>query len=121
VPFRNSEPPCANLLRAELREAHLTQRGGRLAEQPAELRDRDALTLMRVQVLRDPLAERHRRRAAARQEPGQLVLKCPLRLSPGAEPTHLQPRRTAPRDPIAVRPQRLTVPASRLQLEHLAC
>jgi hypothetical protein len=119
VPFRNRESECADLLGGELSEAHLTERGGRLAEQPAELCDRDALTLVRVQVLLYPLAERHRHRAAAGQEPGKLVLKRPLRVSFGAEPAHLHSRRTAPCDPIPVRPQRLTVPASRLQLEHL--
>jgi hypothetical protein len=38
--------------------------GGRLPEQPTELRDRDAFTVMRVHVLLDPLAERQRRRMA---------------------------------------------------------
>src|SRR5437763_110852 len=52
-------------------------------------------------------------------EPGQLVLKCPLRLRPAAEPTHLQPRRTAACDAIPVGPQRLPIHALRLQLEHL--
>src|SRR5829696_1327787 len=120
LPFRNGEPPRADLLWRELNKAHLTQRGGRLPEQPAELRHRDALSRMRAQVLLDPLVERQRRRTAAGQEPGKPALKCPPRLSPGAEPAYLQSRRTAPGDPIAVRPQRLTVPASRLQLEHLA-
>jgi hypothetical protein len=41
VPFRNSEPPPTDLLRRELGKAHF-QLGGRLPEQPAELRDRDA-------------------------------------------------------------------------------
>jgi hypothetical protein len=55
----------------------------------------------------------------AGQEPGQLVLKRPLRLSPGAEPAYLQPRRTAACDAIPVGPQRLPIRAPRLQLEHL--
>ena len=71
MPFRNREPPRADLLRRELRETHLTQLGGRLPEQPAELRDRNPLTIMRVQVLLDPLAERQGRRTAIGQEPGQ--------------------------------------------------
>jgi hypothetical protein len=75
--------------------------------------------MMRVQVLLDPLAERQRRRTAAGQEPGQPVLKCPLRLSLGAEPAHLQPRRTAACNAIPVGPQRLPIRAPRLQLEHL--
>jgi hypothetical protein len=119
VPFRNREPPRTDLLRRELCKTHFTQLGGRLPEQPAELRDRDAFTLMRVQVLLDPLAERHRRRTTAGQEPGQLVLKRPLRLSPGAEAAHLQSRRAAACDAIPVGPQRLPIRAPRLQLEHL--
>src|SRR5215218_5203753 len=119
MPLRNGEPPCTDLLRRELAKAHLTQLGGRLPEQPAKLRDRDALTIMRVQVLLDPLAERQCRRTAAGEEPGQLVLKRPLRLSLAAEPAHLQPRRTAARNAIPVGPQRLPVRAPRLQLEHL--
>src|SRR5439155_10079964 len=57
VPFRNSKPPRTDLLRRELGKAHFTQLGGRLTEQPAKLRDRDAFTRMRVQVLLDPLAD----------------------------------------------------------------
>ncbi len=119
MPFRNSKPPRTDLLRRELSKAYLTQLGGRLPEQPAELRDRDAFTLMRVQVLLNPLAERDRRRTAAGQEPGQLLLKRPLRLSLGAEPAHLQSRRAAACDAIPVSPQRLPIRALRLQLEHL--
>src|SRR5262249_7192066 len=70
----------------ELRETHLARLGGRLPEQPAQLRDRDALALMRLEVLLHPLAERQRRRTPARHQPGQLVLKRPLRLSPPANP-----------------------------------
>jgi hypothetical protein len=120
VPFGNRESPRADLLRRELREAHLTERGGRLPEQPAELRDRDAFTLVPVQVLLDPLAEHQRVRAAAGQEPGKLVLKRPLRVSLGREPSHLSSLRAATCDPVPVRPQRLAVRALRLQLEHLA-
>jgi hypothetical protein len=107
------------LLRRELGTGHFTQRGGRLPEQPAELRDRDAFTLVPVQVLLDPLAQHQRRRTAAGHEPGQLVLKRPLRLSLGAEPARLSSRRTATGDPVPIRPQRLAVRALRLQLEHL--
>ena len=53
----------------------ITQARGRLPEQPTELRDRHPFTLMRVQVLLDPLAERQRRRTAIGKEPRQLVLK----------------------------------------------
>src|SRR6266568_2444533 len=74
---------------------------------------------MRLQVLLDPLAERQRHRTAAGHQPGQLVLERPLRLSPAAEPAHLQPRRTATCDAIPVSPQRLPIRAPRLQLEHL--
>ena len=89
MPLRNSEPPRADLLGRELGEAHVTQVGGRLPEQPAELRDRHALTLMRLEVLLDPLAERQRRTAIG-EEPGQLVPKRPLRLRLAAEPANLQ-------------------------------
>ena len=41
VPFGNGKPPRTDLLRRELGKAHITQVGGRLPEQPAELRDRD--------------------------------------------------------------------------------
>jgi hypothetical protein len=74
---------------------------------------------MRLQVLLDPLAERQRHRTAAGQEPGQLVLKRPLRLSPAAEPAHLHSRRTAARNAIPEGPQRLPIRTLRLQLEHL--
>jgi hypothetical protein len=120
VPFRNDEPPCGDLVRRELSETHLAKRGGRLPEQPAKLRDRDAFTLVRAQVLLDPLGERQRLGTATGHEPSQLVLKRPLRLGLSAEPAHLPSRRTTTCDPIPVRPQRLTVHARRLQLEHLA-
>ena len=74
---------------------------------------------MRLQVLRDPLAECQRRRTTAGKQPSQPVLKRPLRLSPATEPAHLQPRRTAARDAIPVGPQRFPVRGPRLQLEHL--
>jgi hypothetical protein len=86
VPFRNGQPPRTDLLRRELDKAHITQRGGRLAERPAQLRDRDPFTLMRIQVLLDPLPERQRCRTAAGQEPRELVVKRPLRLSLAADP-----------------------------------
>ena len=105
MPFRNGQPPRADLLRREVGKAHLAQVGGRLPEQPAELRDRDPFTVMRVQILLDPLAERQRRRTAIGEKPGQLVLKRPLRLGLAAEPAHLQPRRTAACDAIPVGPQ----------------
>src|SRR6266508_3419359 len=47
-----------DLVRGELSETHLAKRNGRLPEQPAKLRDRDAFTLVRAQVLLDPLGER---------------------------------------------------------------
>jgi hypothetical protein len=119
MPFRNRQPPRTDLLRRELNKTHSTQLGGRLPEQPAQRRHRDPFTLMRLQVLLDPLAERHPRRTAAGHEPGQLVLKRPLRLSPAAEPAHLHSRRTTARDAIPVSPQRLPIRAPRLQLEHL--
>src|SRR5207237_9677969 len=56
---------------------------------------------------------------AAGQEPGQPALAPPLRLSPGAEPAHLESRRTTARDAMPVGPQRLPIRAPRLQLEHL--
>jgi hypothetical protein len=119
VPLWHGEPPRTDLLRRELGKAHITQAGGRLPEQPAQLRHRDPFTRVRIQVLLDPLAERQRRRTAARPEPAELVVKRPLRLRPAAEPAHLQRRRTAASNPIPVSPQRLTVRARRLQLEHL--
>ena len=64
MPLRNGQPPRAHLLRRELGETHSTQLGGCLPEQPAELRDRDPFTGVRVQVLVDPLAERQRLRTA---------------------------------------------------------
>ena len=72
VPFGNGEPPREDLLGRKLGKPHVTQLGGRLPKQPAQLRDRDAFTLMRVQVLLDPLAERQRRRTAAGQSRASL-------------------------------------------------
>jgi len=60
-------PPRADLLRREFSKAHVTHGGGRFAEQPAELRDRDARALVRAQVLHDPLGERQDLRTATRQ------------------------------------------------------
>jgi hypothetical protein len=57
VPLGNGQPPRADLLRRELSKTHSAQFGRRLPEQPPELRDRDALTIMRVQVLLDPLPD----------------------------------------------------------------
>jgi hypothetical protein len=67
VPFGDRESPCEDLLSGQLGKRHVTQLDGCLPEQPAELRDRDAFTLMRVQVLRDPLAEHQ----SARTVPGR--------------------------------------------------
>src|SRR5262245_13909959 len=119
MPLRNLEAPRTHLLCRELDKTRSTQLRGRLPEQPAQLRDGDAFTLMRRQVLLDPLPERDRRRTAAGHEPGQLVLKRPLRLRPTAEPAHLQSCRPATGDPIPVCPQRLPIRGARLQLEHL--
>jgi hypothetical protein len=55
-------------------ETHLAQRGGRLPEQPAKLRDRDPFTLVRAQLLLDPLGERQRLGTATGHEPSQPVL-----------------------------------------------
>ena len=74
MPFRNGQPPRGDLVRRELSETHLAQRGGRLPEQPAKLRDRDKFTLVRAQVLLDPLGERQRLGTATGQEPSQPVL-----------------------------------------------
>jgi hypothetical protein len=70
MPFRNRQPPRTDLLRRELGKTPFTQLGGRLSEQPAELGDRDAFALMRLQILRHPLTKRHRRRTAAGHQPG---------------------------------------------------
>jgi hypothetical protein len=45
MPFRNSKPPGTNLLGRELNEPHVTEFGGGLPEQPAELRDGDPFAL----------------------------------------------------------------------------
>lgn len=82
VPLRHAEPPrtvCSGESSARRTSP------SRLPEQPAELRHRDPFTLMRIQVLLDPLTERQGRGTAG-QEPAQPVLKRPLRLSPAPEP-----------------------------------
>ncbi len=74
---------------------------------------------MHLQVLVDQLARRHRRGTTARPESCEHLLKSLQRLSATREPAHLQPRRAASLQPVAVRPQRLPIRAPRLQLEHL--
>jgi hypothetical protein len=115
----NRQPPRTHLLGRELHKTHSTQFGGRLPQQPAELGDGDAFTLMRLQVLGDPLAQRQRRRAAVGHQPRQLVPERPLRLSPTGEPANLQPRRPAARNAIPVRPHWLPLRRPLLQPEHL--
>jgi hypothetical protein len=99
MPLRDSQPPGTHLLGRQLGETDSTQLGGRLPEQPAQLRDRDAFTLMRLQVLLDPLAERQRRRTAAGHQPRQPVLKrlCASALLPNPPTCSLAEPRPAAR------------------------
>lgn len=89
----NLRPGIERPLRRELGKAHLTRPAVAF---PSSQRSFATVTSFRLQVLLDPLAERQIRRTAIGQDPAQLDLERPLRLSLAAEPAHLQPRRTAP-------------------------
>src|SRR6266508_3836893 len=117
---RDRQVPCVHVSWREDREPDLTEGCGRLSEHPAQLGQRDGLRLMHLQVLVDQLAERHRCCPSSGSEPCEYFLERLQRLSASRESADLRPHRAAPLEPVAVRPQRLTVPALRPQLEHLA-
>jgi hypothetical protein len=119
MPFRNGQPPCVHVLGEELRQPNLAEHGRGFPKQPAQLRDRDRLSLVHLQVFLNEFAERHRRASPGGTQPLDNLLKRLLCLSATGKPTHLRPRRAATLQPISVRPKGLAVRALRLQLEHL--
>ena len=98
MPLRRPEPPRADLP-GESSARRTSPRP--VVAFPAKLRDAHALTLMRVQVLLDPLAGVSVT-ARRRDEPGELVCSA---LCASASPTcHLKPRRTAACNAIPIGP-----------------
>ena len=76
---------------------------------------------MLCQVLLDQVAERELRGPpVAAVEPLEHKLQCLQRVALTREPAHLGPSRATTVDAIAVRPQRLAIRASRLQLDYLS-
>jgi hypothetical protein len=88
-------------------------------ELPAQLRERDPLRLMQLEVLIDEFSERDRPRAPDRSEPLMHLLKRLQCLSTARESVYLRPRRSAPFEPIPIRPQPLAGRRLRLQFEYL--
>lgn len=117
--LRDRQPLRIHVPRREIRKPLLPEHARRLAEQPAELRDRHRLCLMQLEILLDELGERDRGRTATGAEALQSLVKRQLRLSPCREPTDLWPRGAAALETKPIRPQRLAVRVSALQLEHL--
>jgi hypothetical protein len=74
---------------------------------------------MHLQVLVHEVCERDRRSSTARPESVEHLAQGLLRLFSCREPAHLRTFRAAPLEPVAICPQRVTVRALRLQLEHL--
>src|SRR5487761_714493 len=75
---------------------------------------------MRLQILLDELDQRQGRRPSAWTEPVERLAKRPLRICSARESTDLPPAGAAALQAIPIGPQRLTVGAFRLQLEHLS-
>lgn len=100
-------------------EALLAERCDRLAEQPAQLGNRHGSRLVHLQILASELAEPDRRPSAAGPDAIKNFAKRLFRLRTCREATDLRALRAASFEPVTVRPQRLTVDAFRLQLEHL--
>jgi hypothetical protein len=69
VPFRNGEPPCVHLLGKDLRQPDLAEHGRRFPKQSPQLRDRDRLGLVHLEVHLNEFGERHRRAAPSRTQP----------------------------------------------------
>jgi len=116
MPLRQCPSPGADLLRPKIQQPHLTEREGRLREQPAQFFDRRRRGLMHLEVLFDQLGERDHR---ARAKPLERTLKSPLRLDSRREPTHLRTLRAATIHAVAVCPHRLPVRPPRPQLQYL--
>lgn len=121
MPLRQRRPPRADLLRPEVDNAALAERGRRLRQQPAQLRDRPRCRLMLRQVLRDQLAERDVTKppvaAAKPLERDVQGLHC---FALTRESADLWPRRATTVEAVAVRPERPAIRAAHLQLEHLS-
>jgi hypothetical protein len=118
--FGDAQPPRIDIHGRQIRDALAAEHRGRLAEQPAQLRDRHRRCLVHLQVLVDELAEGHCRPSPAWGDPIKSFAKCLLRLFPAREATDLWPCRAASFESVPVCPQRLAVGVFRLQLEHMA-
>jgi len=121
MPLRQRRPPRADLLRLQVDDAAVAERGRRLRQQPAQLRERARLRLMLREILLGQLAQRHLPKPpVAAIQPLERDLQRLQRLALTREPAHLGPCRATTVDAIAIRPRRLAISASRLQLEHLS-
>ena len=98
----------------------LAERGDRLSEQPAQLLDRHRLDVVLREVHLDQFGEGQRpRHAPLAPQPLQRAFQSHRRVRLGGEPATLHSLRASAAEPIAVRPQRLSVPTRSLQLDQL--
>src|SRR5262249_25921324 len=116
MPFRQRAAPGTDLVGAQVDEPHITDRHRRLREQPAQLLDPGRPRLVPLQVLRDQLGKRY---LPTWTQPLELSPKRPFRVYACRESAHLRPSRAAAVDAVAIRPQRLSVRATRPELQNL--
>jgi len=121
VALRQRDSPARDLLRVELTDRPLAKGGNRLPEQPAELFDRHRVDVVLGEVDLDELGEGQRFRDSS-LPPQPLELAC-QRLRGVAfrgKAATLNSLRLSAAGPVAIRPERLSVPTRPLQLDQLA-
>jgi hypothetical protein len=108
VAVRQRHPPLGDLLRGQLGNAAAAEDGGCLAEQIAELLDRNRLDVVLCQVRLHEFRERERARdPTLAAHPLKLALERIERVLLGSEAAALNALRVATASPVAVRPQPL--------------
>ena len=110
VTGRERHPPLGDLLRGQLTDPAVTEHGGRLAEQIAELLDRHRLHVVLRQVGLDELGERQPARdSSLASKPFEFALERVTRVLLRGEPATLDALGVAAAGPVAIRPQPLAV------------
>ena len=105
VTRRQGHPPLGDLLRSQLADPAVTENGGRLAEEIAELLDRHGLHVVLLQVCLDELCEREPARdSSLTPKPFEFALERATRILLRGEPATLDALGVAPAGPVAIRP-----------------
>jgi hypothetical protein len=117
---QRSDPPGGDLRRPQFADRSLAEGGNRLSEQPAQLFDRHRLHVVLHEVRLHQLGERQRPRdSSLAPQPLKLSLQRLGRVPLRGEPASLHPPRASATEPVAVRPQWLSVPTRPLNPKQL--